>query len=47
MRTIATALIATLVLGLALTACGRRSGLEPPPGAHMEFPRQYPDPEDK
>lgn len=45
MRAIATALIVTLVVSLALTACGRRGNLEPPPG--VEYPRHYPDPQDK
>ena len=34
-----------LVIGLSLSACGKRGNPEPPPGAKgSEYPRQYPDP---
>lgn len=39
-------LCAVLMLGalFALDACGKRSGLQPPPGESSDFPRQYPNP---
>jgi predicted small lipoprotein YifL len=47
MKAIATALIVSLVVSLALTACGRRGNLERPPSGIQEYPRVYPDPQDK
>jgi len=45
MKAIASVLLVTLVLGLVLTACGRRNAPEAPPNS--EFPRIYPDPKDQ
>jgi hypothetical protein len=35
-------LASVLALALLLSACGKKGGLEPPPGQPNEFPRTYP-----
>ncbi len=32
----------TLALAAGISACGKKSNLEPPPGEKSEFPRTYP-----
>ncbi len=42
MRTIALALLLSVMLAAVLDGCGRKDQPEPPPGKKIEFPRQYP-----
>ena len=35
-------IVLTLALTAGISACGKKSDLEPPPGKNSEFPRTYP-----
>lgn len=41
---VAFALVIALGVSGALSACGKKGDLEPPPGAKNQFPKTYPDP---
>lgn len=41
---VAFALVIALGVSGALSACGKKGDLEPPPGEKSQFPKTYPDP---
>ena len=39
-------LLTAVLLAAPLAACGKKGGLEPPPGTESNYPRQYPNPDE-